>query len=507
MKKKLEGLILVITLLFCMIVPVAAASGYRMEYKTISLQAGKNKTLNAYNNSKKINPARIQWKSSRPEVASVSKGRITAKKWGSTQIDAVYAGKKVSCTVYVYNKNVKTNFAGHKSTSIKTMVGNSMRLKQETQAKTVIYRISDSRIATISSDGILKAKAVGTVNVTCVSLGKNRYTASAKIVVCPAPKTVKVPGEIVMYKGDYKNLTVSVSPKNAYIGSVAYALSNNTVATISKDGKLYAKAPGFVKVSITVNGKIKRTTQVYVQSRETSATDSPLNGNSGDIIHRGLSLEAPENSIPAFELAGKKGAQYVETDVRRLKDGSFVIFHDSSLKRMCGVNKKIESLTYNEVKKYPIINGTNASLYKSNTVPTLQQYLECCNKYSVTPVIEIKSELNSADVTRFNKIIKMSKKSPVVISFKEEPLKLLRQINRTVSIQWIQRNQITNTALNECSRYKFDISAPYNGVSRSVIKNAHAKNIRVALWLFTDSKVADCYRSWGVDYLTCERIL
>lgn len=417
------------------------------------------------------------------------------KKLGSTQIEAVYAGKKAVCTVYIYNKNMKTNFVGHKTDSIKTMVGKSMRLKQETQAGTVIYRTSDSRIATISSDGILKAKAVGTVNVTCVSLGKNRYTAFAKIVICPVPKTVKVPEEIVMDKGTQKNLTVSVSPKNAYIGSVTYALSNNKVVTISKDGKMYAKAPGFVKISVTVNGKIKKTAQVYVQSRETSSTNLPLNGKAGFIMHRGLSLEAPENSLPAFELAGKKGAQYVETDVRRLKDGSFVIFHDSSLERMCGVNKKIENLTYQEVKKYPIITGANASLYKNNTIPTLQQYLECCNKYSMTPVIEIKSNLNNTDVARFNKIIKMSKKSPIVISFKEEPLKLLRQINRTVSIQWIQRGQITSAALNECSRYKFDISAPYNGVSRGVIKNIHAKNIRVALWLFTDPKVADCYKN------------
>ena len=232
-----------------------------------------------------------------------------------------------------------------------------------------------------------------------------------------------------------------------------------------------------------------------------------LNGSTGMILHRGLSLEAPENTLPAFSLAGQRGAEYVETDVRQLKDGTFVIFHDFNLLRMCGVDKKIENLTYQEVKKYPVIAGTNASAYKNNTIPTLEQYLQCCNKYSMTPVIEIKSNLNQNGVAKFNQIIKKSRKSPVVISFKEEPLIMLRQINRTVSIQWILRDQITSAALNECARYKFDISAQYGCTYRNIIAKAHSKNIKGALWLFTDSGIADCYKNWGADYLTCERMM
>ena len=125
----------------------------------------------------------------------------------------------------------------------------------------------------------------------------------------------------------------------------------------------------------------------------------------------------------------------------------------------------------------------------------------------MTPVIEIKSNLNQNGVAKFNQIIKKSKKSPVVISFKEEPLIMLRQINRTVSIQWILRDQITSAALNECARYKFDISAQYGCTYKNIIARAHSKNIKVALWLFTDSSIADCYKNWGADYLTCERMM
>ena len=417
-------------------------------------------------------------------------------------------GKKISCKVYTYNQLIYTDFTGYKTTPIKTKKGRTVHLKPEKHGSTVFYKSSNTKIATVSSSGVVTPKTTGTVKITCISFGKNRYIASAKVVVGAELKSISTSSEIVMNKGEQKTLKVTVHPANAYVRTITYATSNSAV-TVSKTGKITAKAPGLVKITVTADGgkKIKNTIQVYVQDKKTGTSNTPLNGSTGMILHRGLSLEAPENTLPAFNLAGQRGAEYVETDVRQLKDGTFVIFHDSNLLRMCGVDKKIENLTYQEVNKYPVIAGTNASAYKNNTIPTLEQYLQCCNKYSMTPVIEIKSNLNQNGVAKFNQIIKKSRKSPVVISFKEEPLIMLRQINRTVSIQWILRDQITSAALNECARYKFDISAQYGCTYKNIIARAHSKNIKVALWLFTDSSIADCYKNWGADYLTCERMM
>lgn len=509
MRKKIKGLIMMAVLLICFSVPAAAATeSFHFEQKTDSVQVGKTKELTVYNHGKKVDPKKVRWKSSNPKLAAISNGKITAKSWGNVQISAVYGGKKISCKVYTYNQLIYTDFTGYKTTPIKTKKGRTVQLKPEKHGSTVFYKSSNTKIATVSSSGVVTPKTTGTVKITCISFGKNRYIASAKVVVGAELKSISTSSEIVMNKGEQKMLKVTVHPANAYVRTITYATSNSAV-TVSKTGKITAKAPGLVKITVTADGgkKIKNTIQVYVQDKKAGTSNTPLNGNTGMILHRGLSLEAPENTLPAFSLAGQRGAEYVETDVRQLKDGTFVIFHDSNLLRMCGVDKKIENLTYQEVKKYPVIAGTNASAYKNNTIPTLEQYLQCCNKYSMTPVIEIKSNLNQNGVAKFNQIIKKSKKSPVVISFKEEPLIMLRQINRTVSIQWILRDQITSAALNECVRYKFDISAQYGCTYRNIIAKAHSKNIKVALWLFTDSSIADCYKNWGADYLTCERMM
>ena len=509
MRKKIKGLIMMAVLLICFSVPAAAATeSFHFEQKTDSVQVGKTKELTVYNHGKKVDPKKVQWKSSNPKLAAISNGKVTAKSWGNVQISAVDGGKKISCKVYTYNQIIYTDFTGYKTTPIKTKKGRTVQLKPEKHGSTVFYKSSNTKIATVSSSGVVTPKTTGTVKITCISFGKNRYIASAKVVVGAELKSISTSSEIVMNKGEQKTLKVTVHPANAYVRTITYATSNSAV-TVSKTGKITAKAPGLVKITVTADGgkKIKNTIQVYVQDKKTGTSNTPLNGSTGMILHRGLSLEAPENTLPAFNLAGQRGAEYVETDVRQLKDGTFVIFHDSNLLRMCGVDKKIENLTYQEVKKYPVIAGTNASAYKNNTIPTLEQYLQCCNKYSMTPVIEIKSNLNQNGVAKFNQIIKKSRKSPVVISFKEEPLIMLRQINRTVSIQWILRDQITSAALNECVRYKFDISAQYGCTYRNIIAKAHSKNIKVALWLFTDSSIADCYKNWGADYLTCERMM
>lgn len=49
------------------------------------------------------------------------------------------------------------------------------------------------------------------------------------------------------------------------------------------------------------------------------------------IAHRGASAQAPENTLPAFELAREAGAFEVELDVELSADDVLILFHDASL--------------------------------------------------------------------------------------------------------------------------------------------------------------------------------
>lgn len=84
------------------------------------------------------------------------------------------------------------------------------------------------------------------------------------------------------------------------------------------------------------------------------------------IAHRGLHDDkATENSMAAFRNAIEK-KYYIEIDVHLLADGEVVVFHDSTLKRLCGKNVKISKLTTEDIKSdnYLLPNGENIPLLK-----------------------------------------------------------------------------------------------------------------------------------------------
>ena len=52
------------------------------------------------------------------------------------------------------------------------------------------------------------------------------------------------------------------------------------------------------------------------------------------VAHRGASHDAPENTLPAFELAWKQGADAIEGDFHLTSDGKIVCIHDFDTKRV-----------------------------------------------------------------------------------------------------------------------------------------------------------------------------
>lgn len=100
--------------------------------------------------------------------------------------------------------------------------------------------------------------------------------------------------------------------------------------------------------------------------------------------HRGLhNHEYPENSLPAFELAMQKGYG-IELDVHLLASGEVVVFHDDTTLRMTGIDRKISSLTKDELSSF-FLGGTPFH------IPLLREVLEVING-NVPILLEIKNE-------------------------------------------------------------------------------------------------------------------
>lgn len=73
--------------------------------------------------------------------------------------------------------------------------------------------------------------------------------------------------------------------------------------------------------------------------------------------HRGLALEAPENTLLAFAKAIGIGAAYVETDVHASADGVAVVAHDPDLERIAGRSVRVDQLTMAELRRIDLGHG------------------------------------------------------------------------------------------------------------------------------------------------------
>ncbi|HXV22763.1 MAG TPA: glycerophosphodiester phosphodiesterase family protein, partial [Alphaproteobacteria bacterium] len=62
------------------------------------------------------------------------------------------------------------------------------------------------------------------------------------------------------------------------------------------------------------------------------------------VAHRGGAALAPENTVAAFRAAAAAGADAIETDVRRTRDGALVCLHDADLQRLCGDPRAVADL-------------------------------------------------------------------------------------------------------------------------------------------------------------------
>ena len=66
--------------------------------------------------------------------------------------------------------------------------------------------------------------------------------------------------------------------------------------------------------------------------------------------HRGASEYAPENTLSSFYLGLLQGANGIETDVQKTKDGVLVLFHDDTLDRVSNKQGKLCDYTWDELK-------------------------------------------------------------------------------------------------------------------------------------------------------------
>lgn len=208
------------------------------------------------------------WTSSKKSVATVDKnGKITATSKEGTAVITVTLASEKTAKVTVTVKMIRTTKLTKVPKTLSLTTGKKYTLKpvvtpSNSQEK-VTYKSSNTKIATVSSTGVITAKKVGKVTIT-VQSGKQKATVTLTVKKAPALKAIKnVPPKKTITKGKTYTLKPQLYPSGA-IAKITYTTSNKSIATVDSKGKITAKKKGTAVITVKA-GKFTAKCKVTVK--------------------------------------------------------------------------------------------------------------------------------------------------------------------------------------------------------------------------------------------------
>ena len=103
--------------------------------------------------------------------------------------------------------------------------------------------------------------------------------------------------------------------------------------------------------------------------------------------HRGASEYYPENTLSSFYAGVEMGANGIENDIQRTKDGVLVVFHDDTIDRVTDGSGKISDYTYRELLKFTV---KNEKYNRFDKIMTFEEFLKYFAWRDLTLAIELK---------------------------------------------------------------------------------------------------------------------
>ena len=293
--------------------------------------------------------------------------------------------------------SIKLNTKNHTMYSNQYVQLKATVLPNNAYNKSVTWKSSNSKIATIDKNGKVKALKVGNAIITATSTDGSNVSAQCKIKVVQRVTKIKLNKSIINLskKGKTAKLKATVLPNNAYNKSVTWKSNNTKVVTVDKNGKIKAttnKGTNYVNAIAKDGSKIRTRILVVVGEKVKKITlnKSSVTLNRGaknrtfqlkkaiknkNATYKGVSWYSSNKNVATVNSTGKVTIKHRGKVVItvKAKDGS-----NKSAKCKVTVRQLVTKLSYNKKTQ-------KAEVYKNKTI-----------KFAVTVV---PSNANNKDLT------------------------------------------------------------------------------------------------------------
>lgn len=120
--------------------------------------------------------------------------------------------------------------------------------------------------------------------------------------------------------------------------------------------------------------------------------------------HRGMDTVAPENTIPAFEMASKYGYRGVEIDIKFSSDGVPVVIHDGTVNRTSNGEGNVSDFTLAELKALDFGSWFNEK-FTGTTIPTLDETCAFCKKNGIRIMLDLNGRTDHEEIDTIFSVI------------------------------------------------------------------------------------------------------
>lgn len=214
--------------------------------------------------------------------------------------------------------------------------------------------------------------------------------------------------------------------------------------------------------------------------------------------HRGASEYAPENTMSSFYLGLEQGANGIETDVRRTKDGVLVLFHDRTLERVIGETGGIADYTYEELMRMRVKNHSTG---REDVIVKFEDFLRYFGFRDVSFAIELKDIGIEAEVLALLDKYGMREKT-VVTSFKLECISKVKQLRPDYTVGWLAAD-FDGEAIAIMREMGAEQLCPQaENVTAENVRRWHEMGYSVRAWGCSDVELMKHAYECGVDGMT-----
>lgn len=465
----------------CTVIVEKAPSRVKLSVDSKTMGVGQQQLLTVTLNGR----GHYSIKSSKPAVLTADEsGMLCAVGEGKAKITVTtHNGRSASLTITVAPAPTELSAA---KDAIILGIGESELLSfraNKGSFASLSFSSSDPSIAAVDETGRVSALSAGTVIITAAA--QNGLAASTLVEVLPEPDAILFEGdELVLAVGERRALSFSTLPEKV-LTEYSYKTDNTAIVRVDQKGVLSGYGRGEAKVTVTASNGTSADLHVRVVAYA-DLNDPYI------MAHRGASGYYPDNSLAAFEHAAELGADMVELDVRRTKDGKLVVFHDASIE-INGRKKDIEDLKLSEIRK------------ANPDVCTLEEALECIAGTDMEVMIEFKVSGVEKAVVNCVQNAGIADRA-LYGSFKLSVINRVKSLlpgARTVYI--MQKEDVLEDVLEDIEDYSFNIaSLKYSLLTERIVRDLHLAGKQVVGWtLNLVSEIRDAI-SMGIDGVTTD---